>query len=158
MDSSGGVEQRIIEIEAELVGLEARRTRLFAELGELRQQNFTSRVPDQPTLLLPGPSISNQSPQEEKIRLFRTLFRGREDVFPRRFESAKTGKTGYQPVCRNEWAPGICQKPKVSCSECSSREFIPFCDEVIRNHLMGMDPQSRSEPGFHYWRLSDAAQ
>ena len=46
--------------------------------------------------------VTNQSPQEIKIALFRRLFRRREDVYPRRFESFKTGKTGYQPACRNE--------------------------------------------------------
>jgi hypothetical protein len=29
-----------------------------------------------------------------KIALFRALFRGREDVYPRRFESRKSGKAG----------------------------------------------------------------
>jgi len=32
--------------------------------------------------------------------VFRTLFRGREDVYPRRFESRKTGKSGYAPACQ----------------------------------------------------------
>ena len=54
--------------------------------------------------------INNQSPPEAKIALFRSLFRGREDVYAKRFESKKTGKSGYQPVCRNEWVQGICEK------------------------------------------------
>lgn len=148
MDKPGDAEQRIAEIEAELVNLEARRAQLFVELGDLRQQISPSEILDQPTLPLPGPSITNHSSQEEKIHLFRSLFHGREDVFPRRFESAKTGKIGYQPACRNEWAPGLCLKPKVPCAECSSREFIPLSDEVIRNHLMGMDAQSRYNRDF----------
>ena len=35
------------------------------------------------------------SSQNDKIALFHSLFKGREDVFPKRFESAKTGKSGY---------------------------------------------------------------
>ena len=31
---------------------------------------------------------------------------GREDVYPRRFESLRTGKSGYAPACANEWRPG----------------------------------------------------
>jgi len=46
--------------------------------------------------------INNHSPPEIKITLFRSLFRGREDVYAKRFESKKTGKSGYQPACRNE--------------------------------------------------------
>lgn len=38
------------------------------------------------------------SPQE-KVELFRSLFKGREDVFARRWYSRTTGKAGYQPVC-----------------------------------------------------------
>ena len=38
----------------------------------------------------------------DKITLFRSLFRGRDDVFPRRWENSKTGKIGYAPACRNE--------------------------------------------------------
>ena len=59
------------------------------------------------------PLVNQQSPAEAKIRLFRSLFRGREDVYPRRFESRKTGKSGYAPACSNEWVRGICEKPRI---------------------------------------------
>ena len=42
--------------------------------------------------------IDSQSPVEAKVRLFRSLFRGREDVYARRFESRKTGRHGYADV------------------------------------------------------------
>ena len=85
-------------------------------------------------------TVTNQSTEEVKITLFRSLFRGREDVYARRFESRTTGKSGYQPDCENEWRPGICQKPKIKCSQCDQRRFIPLSDEVIRNHLTGRKP------------------
>lgn len=47
--------------------------------------------------------VTNQSPSEEKIKLFRSLFRGREDIYAKRWHSEKSGKSGYQPVCYNEW-------------------------------------------------------
>ena len=59
--------------------------------------------------------INRFSRPEEKIHLFRSLFRGREDVFARRWYSVKTEKSGYQPVCGNEWAEGLCDK-KASCA------------------------------------------
>lgn len=46
----------------------------------------------------------------DKIALFRRLFRGRDDIYPQRWESAK-GTSGYAPACGNEWKPGICHKP-----------------------------------------------
>jgi superfamily II DNA or RNA helicase/very-short-patch-repair endonuclease len=83
--------------------------------------------------------VHQQSSPEEKIALFRSLFRGREDVYPRRFESRKTGKSGYAPACVNEWVRGICEKPRIKCAECPHRQFLPVTDEVIRWHLSGVD-------------------
>jgi superfamily II DNA or RNA helicase len=83
--------------------------------------------------------IHRHSAPEDKVALFRSLFRGREDVYPRRFESRRTGKTGYSPVCANEWVKGICEKPKIKCAECQHRRFLPVTDDVVRCHLSGQD-------------------
>jgi hypothetical protein len=61
----------------------------------------------------------------DKVRLFRSLFRGREEVFPTRFESRKTGKSGYAPACRNKFVRGVCELPKVKCGDCPNQAFIP---------------------------------
>ncbi len=87
--------------------------------------------------------VNQHSSAEAKIALFRSLFRGREDVYPRRFESRKTGKAGYSPACANEWVRGICEKPRIKCSECPHQRFLPVTDEVIRWHLSGRDDQGR---------------
>jgi hypothetical protein len=87
--------------------------------------------------------VHHHSSPEAKIALFRSLFRGRDDVYPRRFESRKTGKSGYQPACANEWARGMCEKPKVKCAECPHRRFLPVTDDVIRWHLSGRDDSGR---------------
>ncbi len=73
----------------------------------------------------------------DKITLFRSLFRGREDVYPRFWSSRKTGRLGYSPVCKNEWVPNICKKPAIKCSGCPNRELIPINNEIIRKHLLG---------------------
>jgi superfamily II DNA or RNA helicase/very-short-patch-repair endonuclease len=83
--------------------------------------------------------VTNASSPDAKIALFRSLFRGRTDVYPRRFESRKTGRSGYAPACANEWAPVICQKPKIKCADCVHRSFLAVTDEVIRWHLSGRD-------------------
>jgi superfamily II DNA or RNA helicase len=87
--------------------------------------------------------VHHRSPTGAKIALFRSLFRGREDVYPRRFESRKSGKSGYQPACANEWVVGICQKPKVKCADCPQRDFFPITDDVIHWHLSGQDDAGR---------------
>ena len=87
--------------------------------------------------------VTSQSPSTAKIKLFRSLFRGREDVYPRRFESRKTGRAGYQPACANDWVRGLCDKPRVKCAECANRRLLPVTDEVIRQHLSGQDDRGR---------------
>jgi superfamily II DNA or RNA helicase/very-short-patch-repair endonuclease len=89
-----------------------------------------------------GP-VDRTSSSQAKIALFRSLFRGRDDVYPRRFESRKTGKAGYAPACANEWVRGICEKPRIKCAECPHRRFLPVTDEVIRWHLSGCDGEGQ---------------
>ncbi|MGD0206408.1 MAG: hypothetical protein ABSC89_02215 [Verrucomicrobiota bacterium] len=90
-----------------------------------------------------GQTVTKDSPPDAKGELFRSLFRGRVDVYPRRFESRKTGKAGYQPICANEWVRGVCEKPKIKCAERPNRRLLPVTDEVIRWHLSGRDDQGR---------------
>jgi superfamily II DNA or RNA helicase len=145
------VVQKITEIEAELTRLDDRRSQYLDELTRLRQWSLEQISSTQISLNLqtnPIDPINNQSSQDVKIKLFRSLFRGREDVFPRRFENARTGKSGYAPVCKHEWQSGICQKPKISCQKCNFRAFTAVTDEIIRNHLMGKDPQEHAAKNY----------
>ncbi|CRN00158.1 MULTISPECIES: TOTE conflict system archaeo-eukaryotic primase domain-containing protein [Pseudomonas] len=71
-----------------------------------------------------------------KLALFRSLFRGRTDVYPIRWES-KAGKSGYAPACANEWRPGVCEKPRIKCGDCGNRQLLPLTDEVVYRHLAG---------------------
>ncbi len=82
-------------------------------------------------------TVDNHSPPSEKINLYRSLFKGRDDIYAVRFESKLTGKTGYQPACSNEWKKGICPKPKVKCSDCNQKNFKTITDETISCHLTG---------------------
>lgn len=75
--------------------------------------------------------INKHSSPEEKIKMFRSLFKGREDVFARRWYSKTTGKSGYQPVCENEWAEGLCDKRKYKCASCPNRKLMPLTDRDI---------------------------
>ena len=93
----------------------------------------------QPPLPQPGvrePESTNLS-TDEKVALFRRLFRGRVDVYPVRWESKTTGKSGYAPACGNEWRPGICEKPRIKCGDCGHRLMLPVSDDVIFGHLAG---------------------
>jgi superfamily II DNA or RNA helicase/very-short-patch-repair endonuclease len=87
--------------------------------------------------------VTRHSQVAAKIALYRSLFHGRDDVYPRLFESRKTGKPGYSPACSNEWVREVCDKPRLRCQDCPNRRFLPVTDEVIRQHLSGQDPSGR---------------
>ena len=53
--------------------------------------------------------------------------------------AGRQARSGYSPVCANEWVRGVCEKPKIKCAECQHRKFLPVTDEVIRCHLSGQD-------------------
>ena len=93
--------------------------------------------------------VNKFSSVEVKIHLFKKLFSGREDVFARRWYSKTTGKVGYQPVCENEWADGICDKKAFKCSVCPNRKLLPLTDKAVYNHLAGKDEYSRDVIGIY---------
>ncbi len=130
---------------AELARGEAR----LAELGRQREA-ARSRVEalrvelaglsaDEPLLkiLRDTPGSSAPVTSAEKVRLFRALFKGREDIFPTRFVSKKTGKAGYAPACANKFVRGVCDLPKIKCSECRNQAFTTVDDRVVLDHLRG---------------------
>lgn len=84
---------------------------------------------------------------EEKVALFRSLFKGREDVFARRWCSTSTGKSGYQPVCIREWNRQYCDKKKYKCAECPNREFKMLEYDDIYKHLEGKDTNCKDVIG-----------
>jgi len=106
------------------------------ECARLREENKKLRsllaIPEEKPNL---PLAESLSP-EDKVALFRSLFRGREDVYPTRWE-ARTGKSGYAPACANEWKRPLCVKPQIRCSECENRELLSVTDYVIQHHLTG---------------------
>ena len=119
----------------ELTRLRAENARLIALL---ESHGIDWRRPPTPTTAsTPPPSEPSNLSAAEKVALFRSLFRGRTDVHPVRWESATTGKSGYAPACANEWRSGICEKPRIKCSDCGNRSLIPVSDAVIYSHLAG---------------------
>lgn len=91
---------------------------------------------EKPSIQSTSTPVTNDSSPDAKIALFRSLFRGRDDVYPVRWEG-KNGKSGYSPACSNEWDRVLCGKPNVKCSECENRKLLPVTDGVIQNHLTG---------------------
>ena len=130
----------ITQIQKRLHILDEERAQLLARLKNLEENHVT----------LPSTKTDKSKPlsPSEKIAIFRSLFRGREDVYPLRWDNRKTGSSGYSLACGNEWVHGVCDKPKVKCSECKHQAFLPVTDEAIRNHLMGCNPDNPREQDF----------
>lgn len=74
---------------------------------------------------------------EEKVRIFMKVFNGRTDLYAKRWTSNKTGKSGYSPVCKNEFSTYKCDKPRIKCSECPYRELLPLTEDIVLKHLKG---------------------
>ncbi|MCI0665328.1 MAG: hypothetical protein L0220_30065 [Acidobacteria bacterium] len=127
--------------------------RALSECARLREENARLRAllnlqADQ-TATLPKPDLAKPSPSnslttdvfsrelspEAKVALFRSLFRGREDVYALRWES-KNGRSGYSPACIREWEQSVDGTYKLKKAS-QNREYFPLTDEVIRNHLIG---------------------
>jgi len=123
-------------MEEALAALRAENARLIALLDahgiEWEQPPIPSQAP--PTVPAIEPA---QLSTQDKVVLFRSLFRGRTDVYPIRWDSKTTGKAGYTPACANEWRAGICIKPRGKCSDCTQRLLMPLTDSVIFDHLAG---------------------
>jgi len=119
------------EIEAarqELAELDRRRELAASRLAELDGRRG-SRIAT-------GADSNSWTPAS-KLRLFRDLFRGREDVFAVRWENHARSRSGYSPRCANEWQRGVCGKPKVRCGECGNAAFVTLDDRQLLAHLHG---------------------
>lgn len=132
-EAIANVQARLEALEAEQVKARARLVALQSELTSLGGAS-EAREASKPQ----APSAVPETP-EEKVRLFRSLFRGRTDVFPTRFVSKRTGKPGYAPACRNKFVAGVCELPKIRCGECPNQAFLPFDDAAVLAHLTGRE-------------------
>lgn len=117
------------------------------ELQRLRQENARLRklldVPPCPPKTLTGPTsqellefpapplptVTRHSSAQEKVALFRALFRGREDVYAQFWVSERTGKQGYSPASEEPWSAARKGQPK---------KYFPLTDQVVQDHLEGV--------------------
>ena len=92
---------------------------------------------DEPADTTASSNVNNTSDSISKIKLFMSLFKGRDDVYAKKWVNKKKAKSGFSPVCLNQWQVGLCGKPKTSCSKCSNQLYVPLDEHVIENHLRG---------------------
>lgn len=83
-------------------------------------------------------TVTKEQILKQRKELFRSLFKGREDVFALRWTSCDGSKAGYMPVCSNRWTT-LCDKKKYKCANCPNRQFVPLGSDEIEKHLRGAD-------------------
>lgn len=115
---------------------ELEREELIKIIDALKQENISLK---EKLYGKPKKMIKNikEISSEEKIRIFEEVFKGRKDIYAKRWESNKTGKSGYSPACANEFNQSKCDKPRMKCSECPFRELLPLTESIIKKHLKG---------------------
>ena len=73
---------------------------------------------------------------EENLELFKSLFKGREDVFAVRWE--REGKSGYMPAYLIDWNQFKTHKAKGgTLKDYKNKEYAPLTNQRILNHLSG---------------------
>lgn len=131
MTDSGDSAVQALETEVRALRTENDRLRSLLGLDQPSRQQTTQ--PWEPTLFVESQleahraGVDKNSPAELKIALFRSLFSGRDDVHTIRWESARTGKTGWSPAIVGGWANA--KRP--------DRQYVPFTDGVVESHLAG---------------------
>lgn len=144
----------ILREEDRLRRLATEEAKIRARLAELRDRlrrhsDPTASAPGESEELTPtipvSPVNSRPATAAEKVALFGSLFRGRRDVFPRRWVNQRTGKSGYAPACNNDWVPDLCAKKTKAtgrrgtavCGDCRNQAFVPLGDTELLRHLQG---------------------
>ena len=135
MSSVRDLESAIAAEEARLSKLDRARdatSRRLADLRTARERALSADRDDQGE-----PDARTTWTQQRKIALFASLFRGREDVFPQRWQNTRTGRSGWAPRCANEWKAGVCAKPRVRCGACPNQAFGAPTERELLAHLQG---------------------
>ena len=137
--STDNILQELAREQAKLSELERSRDEVRARIESLRSE-LAAGLATTPLTGPPGVVAKYDVPNTPsgKVRLFRSLFRGRTDIFPTRFVSRKTGNPGYAPACSNKFETGLCLlKAGGKCSDCVNQAFVAVDDQVITDHLRG---------------------
>lgn len=125
------LDQKLAAALAEIESLRSENDRLRGLLGLNEDRAPEPPVAWEPTLFVPAtplrPVVDRGSSPADKIRLFRSLFAGRDDVYAVRWQNDRSHKAGWSPAVVGGWAN----------SKRSDREYEPLTDAVIERHLAG---------------------
>ena len=114
------------EIELLIKEKELQVSKLYEQIAELKQQ-----------LKKEEQNIKSQLSLEQRIEIYMSYFRGRDDVYPYLSINKNNPNIKYYiPACVNEWKNGVCNKTMGKpCKTCQYKELKPINCDVIKNHI-----------------------
>ena len=145
MDEFESLSEKLVRITNECERLRRENAQLRETLEQEHPSGIPQKGPKTPRYSVPD-SVKMAAPAEtakpelsvsRKIALFRSLFRGRDDVYAVRWEGP-SGKCGYSPASIHDWdALRSVAKADWKKRDKETRELLPLTDEAIHNHLSG---------------------
>jgi hypothetical protein len=126
--STTPVAQELSELRALVARLRSENTRLL-RLLKLSPAELAPPGPAQTGIFegRPGP-VDSRSSAEAKVAFFRALFAARTDIYAERWQSQRTGRSGWLPAVRGGWNKGVQHR---------DRHYLPLSAAVITAHLSG---------------------
>ena len=114
------------EIELLIKEKESQISKLYEQIAELKQQ-----------LKKEEQNIKSQLSLEQRVEIYMSYFRGRDDVYPYLSINKNNPNIKYYiPACVNEWKNGVCNKTMGKpCKTCQYKELKPINCDVIKNHI-----------------------
>jgi len=126
MSASDSTDSKLAQALAECERLQMENRQLRERLGIPPMDIAVQIVSESSTQV----TVTAKSSPDEKVKLFRSLFRGRDDIYPIRWEG-RNGKAGYSPAYPKIWSNPFQKKPD------APKEYFPLTDQVIHDHLTG---------------------
>lgn len=118
------IQQQLDAIDRELKNLDSEKTKL-----SLKRRALLAVLQD-------SPKKNEMLTPQQKVELFGSLFKGRQDIYAKKWKNKKE-VTGFSVVCGNEWKPAICEKPRIKCGDCPNKFFTELTDRTFFDHLSG---------------------
>src|SRR5699024_8856632 len=133
------IDAEIAREKRQLANLDAKRAQIQARLDSLnaKRNEMAAAGETDYSSIDDAPIERTPVTPQAKLALFRSLFRGRPDLFALRFVSRRTGNAGYTPACANKFVPGVCGLPRIKCVQCQNQAFQPAGDRAVLAHLQG---------------------
>ena len=130
-------EEQLKSARQESERLRAENARLRAMLGTPDSAAEGNNPPEICLMKTPDSRAAEALTQERKVALFRSLFRGREDVYATRWER-KDGQSGYSPAGVMDWRAIHAARPEERKKVArKTRVLQPLTDDMVRDHLVG---------------------